>query len=266
MKKRSTLVAIPLLMAFLSAGAFAFDFTEADRLFDARENNLQNIADARAIYQKALLEAKGEELIHAVDHLGKLAYYEGELLTDEGDSKKRVAIFSQCQNDVDTISPAKLGEENPVYYYWRSACTALWGKSANSFSVLGHLSELKRLMQRGMEVAPDYAGGGMLRVVAGVYIGSKMLRFIPGLSDLYNPSKALEYVNKALMMSNDYYNAPIVKAEAMRALGEKDAATVYLKDKKQELEKRVRTNNLPKGLEPESRKHLEQMNKLLASW
>src|SRR5258706_4418025 len=111
MKKFFTLIwlfALPL-----SAG---FDFSVADSLFAERENNPSKITEARAIYRRALNEAKGDDLVRAMDYLGKLAYYEGDLLTAENNHDKRVQIFQQCQDDVEKISPQKLGKEVDAYY------------------------------------------------------------------------------------------------------------------------------------------------------
>lgn len=260
MKRLSVVLALAL--SAFSVNTWAFDFSQADAAYAAREDNLGNIATARAIYQQALTGTQGDELIHAADQLGRLAYYEGDLLTDEGDHDRRIDIFQQCQDDIEAISPDKIGKEVPAYYYWKAACTALWGKSASKFSVLGRVGALKDAMQKGLALDPNYAGGGMHRVIAAVYIKSKIMSFL----GLYDPAKALEHVNNAIRLGPEYYNAYLVKAEVMKELGESDAGLEFLTNKKRELERRVRNKTLPAGLEPESKAILKQMTKAMQSW
>jgi hypothetical protein len=255
------------LVCLLSLPALAaLDFSAADALFAQREDNASNIAQARTLYQKALQEGQGEELIHAMDRLGKLAYYEGELLTAENDHGKRVAIFQQCQDDVEKINPANFGKENPTYYYWKAACIALWGKSASSIKVPGRLGSLEEAMNRGLAVDETFAGGGMHRVMGSVYLKSESLWWIPGLSRFYDPDKALVHIEKAIKFGPEHYISYLTKAEILKKLGRSGDGLKLLQEKKRELEGKKRNNTLPAGLEPESKIVLRQMSNAMANW
>lgn len=264
MKKLSSLVLV--LTVALTGSAFAVDFGAADALFSQRENSLTNIAQARTIYQQALRQSSGDDLVYAADHLGKLAYYEGELLTDPKNHSRRVEIFQQCQDDMESISPAKLGKKVPAYFYWKATCTALWAKSASSFSVPGRVGALESAMDEGAKLDGSFAGGGIYRVMGSVYLKSKMLSWIPGLGRFYDPAKALDCIEKAIGFGPQYYNAYLVKAEILKELGRGDEGLQLLQEKKRELDGLARRNSLPAGLEPESKMILRQMSDLMKNW
>ena len=65
MIRRVSTLLVVLVGAFGVSG-LAADLGAADALFAQRENNLTNITKARAIYQEALGQVQGDELIHAV--------------------------------------------------------------------------------------------------------------------------------------------------------------------------------------------------------
>lgn len=249
----------------LSASA-AVDFSAADALFAQREGNLENIRNARSLYRSALDTGQGQELVHAMEQLGKLAYYEGELLTAADNHDRRVEIFQQCQDDVEKISPAKIGREVPTYYYWKAACIALWGKSASSFRVPGRLGTLEEAMIKGLALDPSYEGGGMHRVIGTVYLKSKTLRWIPGLSRFYDVDKALQHIDMAVKIGPQYYAAWLTKAEVLKELGRGEEGLLLLQSKKRELEMLRRNNTLPTGLEPESKIILRQMSEAMTNW
>jgi tetratricopeptide (TPR) repeat protein len=263
--RRLSFLLLVLLSLSLPALA-AIDFSTADALFAQRENSPSNIAQARGLYQEALKSGQGRELVHAMEQLGRLAYYEGELLTPEDDHGKRVAIFQQCQDDVEKISPSKLGKEVAAYYYWKAACLALWGKSASSWSVPGRLGSLEDAMNKGLALDPSFEGGGMHRVIGSVYLKSKGLRWIPGLWRFFDPNKALEHIEMAVRIGPQYYVAWLTKAEVLKELGRSDEGLKLLQDKKRELELLKRANNLPSGLEAESKLVLRQMSNVMAGW
>ena len=247
----------PVLAMLFAVSGYAYDFSRADSLFESRENNLQAISQARSLYQQALKNASGkDDLIYAVDHLGKLAFYEGELLTPESNSSKRVEIFLQCQEDVKSIHPDKVGKTG-AYYYWNAACLGLWVKSASSFSALWRLSEVKAAFGALLENATDYASGGGYRILGGV--GAKSQARVFGL---YDPAKALEYINKAIELGPQYYNVYIIKAEVLNVLGRSSEAKQLLLSTKQDLEAKAARGQLPQGLEAESKVFLKQLQDL----
>jgi hypothetical protein len=81
----------------LTQGSFAADFATADRLYAQRENNHEAIAQARAQYVQLLDSATNvNDKIRAAEQLGRLALYEGEMITAKSDSAGRRAIFGDC--------------------------------------------------------------------------------------------------------------------------------------------------------------------------
>jgi tetratricopeptide (TPR) repeat protein len=257
MKKIQILVGA-LFTVFLGTSAVAYDFSEADTLFAQREDS-STIAKTRALYEKALSSsASREDLLHAVERLGKLAFYEGELLTSQDDSSKRKQIFSKCLDYVENVNPSKIGKTG-IYFYWKTSCLALWGRAAGMLSAAGRLSELKDNMKQGLEFDMDYAGGGIHRVVATIHLRASWL------SGLQDYEKALVQINEAVKKGPEYFNVYLVKAEVLRALNRNNEALVVLENAKRELEKLVRANKLPLNLEPESKVFLKQIKFALNS-
>lgn len=257
------MVRIFTLLCLCACSAFAgFDFSSADTLYAQRENSLERIAEARAIYRKALSDAKGDDRVYAMQRIGALAYYEGELLTSEDNHKKRVKIFEQCLDDVKKISPEELGKEVPNYYLWKAACLALWGKSASSLSVVGHLDSLERAMRNGLALNERFEGGAMHRLMGSVYLKSEMLWWIPGLNRFYNPEKALKHINISIEMGPQYYDSYLTKAEILKKLGRSDEGLQFLQMKKREFDRKP----LPYGLEPESKIILRKMTEAISNW
>ncbi len=255
--KRLAILVGTLLTVLIGASANAYDFSKADALFKQRDNNLSAIAQARGLYEQALNSSSSkEDLMHAVERLGKLAYYEGDLLLAQNESSKRAQVFSKCLEYVESISPAQIGKTG-AYFYWKTACLALWGRAAGMFAAAGRLGELKESMKQGLALDPDYAGGGMDRVIATINLRASWLS---GLQD-YNA--ALEHINKAVVKGPQYFNVYIVKAEILKALDRDNEALVVLETAKRELEKLIATNNLPTDLEAESRIFLKQIKTAL---
>lgn len=251
------------LFFLFTCSAFAgFDFSTADAFYMHRENSLERITQARAIYRQALQEAKGDDQVYAMHRIGALAYYEGELLTPENNHSKRVEIFQQCQDDVEKISPKKLGKEVPDYYLWKAACLALWGKSASSFSVVGRLDSLEKAMKKGLALNERFEGGGMHRLMGSVYLKSELLGWIPGLSRFYSPEKALKHINISIEMGPEYYDSYLTKAEILKKLGRSDEGLKFLQTKYHEFSQR----SLPAGLEPESKVVLRKMSDAITNW
>lgn len=253
---------LPLLTLALalSASANAFDFSQADALFKQRENNATAIGQARALYQDGLNSQSKDEKAYAAQQLGRLAYYEGELLTAEDSHSKRVEIFSQCMDDMDKAGPSIIGD-TAQHFYWKTVCMALWGRSASKLSVLWRLSELKELMKHGLEVDSNYEGGGMHRVVATIKVRTKSMSWLPG--GLYDLQGALTHIDQAIAKGPNFYNAYVVKAEILKNLGRDDEALALLEKTKRELEAKVRGSRLPEGFEPESRAFLKQIRNAL---
>lgn len=253
------MVYLGLTVLFSSMSALAYNFSEADGFFAARENNPANLKKAEDLYQSALGQVSGRELLYAVEQLGKVYYYWGDLLTPDSNEAARKTIFGRCRNMVERAHPSKVGD-NPQYFYWKSACLALWGKSAGLFEKMAIKDELVRTMEDGFQRSDNYEGGGVHRVATGVYIRSANVPFV----GLYDVDKASYHVNKAIEMDkeNKFYNAYVLKAEVLVAQGKSDEAQELLEDKKAELDQRIAAHNLPADVSVESKvisKHMAAM-------
>ena len=82
-----------LFVAFFATSIYsAFDFSEADRLFDRRGESAEVRKKARGIYERALKTGNSDEKNKALFHLGMIAYYEGDLLLSKKETSKRKRI------------------------------------------------------------------------------------------------------------------------------------------------------------------------------
>lgn len=242
-----------------ASGALAFDFSRADAMFAQRENNPGAIANARGVYQSALGQSLATwERIHAVENLGRLAFYEGELLTAQTDHPKRVAIFSRCLEDVENIHPSKIGETG-AYYYYKALCMGMWAKSAPRVSVIARINEFKDALNSGLQKFPNYAGGGIYRIYGNTLIAEPLLKGF----GLYDVQRGLEYAQKAASLGPDHYNAYMIVADALVKNNRRAEGVSLLQHKKEELEDRQEARRLPTGYEPESKIFLNQMIEML---
>lgn len=239
------------LIICLAAGtASAYDFSEANRFYNNREDSPHNLKQAEDRYQAALNQSSGADLLYAVEQLGRIYYYWGDLLTPDNDDNARKDIFGRCRNMVEKVRPSKVGE-NAQYYYWKASCLALWGKSASLWEKVRLKDELVSTLEQGFNHSGSYEGGGIHRVAAGVYIRSANIPFV----GLYDENKAMEHINKAISMDQDnlYYNAYLLKAEVLVAQGKNDEAQGLLEDKSFELSRKLANNSLPSAVVPESK-------------
>ena len=147
-----------------------------------------------------------------------------------------------------------------MYYYFKTACIALWAKEAGPLAAIGKLGELQDAIREGLAFDTNYEGGGLHRVVAAIYVRSKGI-----LPIMFNPTYALAQINKAIDKGPQFYNAYFIKAQALDATNQKDKAIDLLEKTIADLEKRVKDNTLPKGYEPETKGELYEMKKFLAS-
>jgi tetratricopeptide (TPR) repeat protein len=247
----------------LSQAAFAFDMSSADAAFAKRENNPAAIAEARAGYRAALKAGSAQEKRYAAERLGRLAYFEGDLMTPENDEGKRKQIFGECLSDVEAINPSQVGS-SIEYHYWKAVCTAFWCKAAGKFASLGKVGALKDALRNAEEMdkarTTSYEGGGIHRVLAGIYIGSRAM----SLFGLYDPEAALVHINKALALGPSHYNAYVIKADVLETLGQRSAAFALLEDARRDLKQAIKDSKLPAGYEPEARLMLPVINARLS--
>lgn len=196
-------------LAVLAPAAHAADWATADTLFAQREGNRDAIAKARAQYRELLGQATAaEDKVRAVEALGRLAIYEGEMLLPKTDTAGRKAIFSDCWCEnpvalsrscgrpgfVDAISPAKLGQETQAYFYFHGVCLGYWGQQVGLVEQLAFVSKLQDDVAKGLAFTPaNYEGGGVHRLAAGIYENPQAR----GVG-LYDPDKALVEIDTAI--------------------------------------------------------------------
>ncbi|MEI6806173.1 MAG: hypothetical protein WCK49_06660 [Myxococcaceae bacterium] len=228
---------------FLLSTAYAADFSKADALFAQRENNFDAIHQARALYQDVLYnDGDQTEQMRAMNQLGKLAYYEGELLTPMDDSSTRKSIFAQNQEYAEHVGSA----------YWKALSLALWCQSASSAEAWWYLDDFKAAANLAFENDVIVNDGGIFRLLAGVYIKSTELESY----GLYDPKLALEYANKAIELGPNQLEAYWIKANVLRELKQPEAA-------KQLLENILETFHSTPELEPENKVISERIKKEL---
>ena len=226
----------------LSLCAMAADFSKADELFEQREKNPKAIHQARAIYESILKSSHdSSDRVHAMNQLGKLALYEGELLLPEEDTEHRMTIFSQCQKNAETVGSA----------YWKALCLALWSQSAGRLSAWWYLDDFKAAMQRALIEDVYTDEGGIFRLLAIVYSKSKELEAY----DLYDLNLALEYANKAIELAPNQVSAYFSKATVLKELGNSNEAKSFVQATLEIFEAK---NNL----EPEDKVFLSRLDKM----
>lgn len=205
-----------LCSLLLGSLAVAADFSKADTLFAQRENNLDAIHEAMALYAQILTNSgdKSEQL-YAMNKLGRLCYYEGELLTPYEDAKKRMTIFSKCQAWAEQVNSA----------YWKAFSLGLWSSSAGYAAAWWYLDDLKEAIQRALieDVITD--DGGIFRILGALYASAPEL----AQYDLYDLNQAMAYANRALEFGSNRLESYAVVAYVLHKQGKEETAKEYLK-------------------------------------
>lgn len=199
------------------------------------------IASAKASYRKALTHGQRAEKIYAAEQLGKLAYYEGDLLSGKKEHKKCVKVFEECMNDMEYVNPKLIGK-NATYYLFKGMCLGFWGQSKGTFAAARRVSELKSLIQEGLNFDANYEAGGLNRLYAAVYIKSKLM-------GLYDLDMALKRIDRSIELGPNYYNNYLIKAEILKEMGKEAEAFKLLS----QIDAKLRSTPLPLGLEPETK-------------
>jgi hypothetical protein len=273
-----TVVKVLAAISFLfSVHASAGAFDQADALFAQRENNLAKIADARAAYKAVLGKSVGSDAVYAVQQLGKLSYYEGELLTSlERNPARRTEIFADCRRVVEKIATERAAVSE--YHFWKLLCTAFWVQSAPLLSRLGEIGSIKRYFDSvvgdDLEPRPElgmdarYMYAGMNRVLAGIYREdlSSMVR-----SGLPNSSKALELADRALATEagpgqevggDMYYSNHRGRGEVLIQDGRADEAKAFLTQVVEDATALLEANQIPADIIPETKAEIARMRAL----
>lgn len=252
-----------LAIGLITTAAQAYDFSEANAHFEKRENSFENVQKAMDLYSKAKNRVRGEELVYAVEQLGRLAYYWGDMVLDE-DSPERLSIFTKCMDDVEAISPDNLGSKHPAYYYWKATCFGFWGKAAGQWDALPKIGEFKDALVAGikLDASKTYEGGGIYRVAGATYIKSKKM----ALLGLYDPVKAWKLTNYAISKGPEFYSVYLIKAEILKEQGKTDEAQKLLEQLRDLLQRKLDKGELEGGNGPENKVYLERSKKLLKQW
>lgn len=183
--------------------AKAVDFSQADALFAQRAAGRDKIQAARAAYSNLVTQsAKGSpDLIRAAEYVSRSYLYELNAYLDpnvEAQKKERKALANDCwKKSLEVISPANLGFESPVYWYFRANCLTREAEVSTAIERLLNLSKLTESFDKGL-AAPGgttYEGGGVARVKAAVKSNPEA-KGIPG--GLYNPDEALKLIDGAI--------------------------------------------------------------------
>ncbi len=273
---KKLVVAAALAASFFTASlAHAGVFDAADRLFALRESNAANVASARAEYLRLIPSLTGAPLAYAVQQVGLLATYEGTYLIPDSDATnaRKTQIYNECRQ-----TAAKLqndATQKTIYAYWRLSCTALWLRHATTVQRLVELSAIKTyfddLVGPDLEVKAAhnidmrYQGGGMARSLAGIYSNQLASLIRDGLP---NGAKALEMADRAIATrafpgdtntGADYYRNYRHKAECLNFLGRAADAQAVLTDAISEVEERQSDDDLPVGIQPETKGELTVM-------
>lgn len=254
---------ILLISSLLGLSVFAHDYSEADTLFDARSPSLEGVAHAKKLYVEGIKKSTGEERIHGVEGYAQLAFYEGGLVLskDEANKSKQKKIFSNCRKVVETISPRRLGEEHPAYYYWKSTCLGMYLHSIDQMEAINHLGDFKKTISAGLKLRESraYENGGMFRVAAATYMANEML----AMFGLYDLNKSLKLANAAMKLGPHVAGGKLLKAKVLIKLNQDDAAEDILEELVDSLEEAVKNNSLDPKTGPEDLFVLKMAKELL---
>lgn len=269
-------------LAFASS-ALALDWSRADALFNQRATGRPAVADARQAYTSLLQQAQTKaDKLRAATQLGRLAIYEGEMLLPKTARDERRSIFSQCwcadprtsglpprgtcatPGFIDQISPSRLGEAHPSYYFFHGACLSYWSEQGSLSERLAFSATIKTDIETGLGTDTRFEGGGIQRLKAGVQSNpaTKALGF-------FNPTAALAAVDEATasapfpgdpLVGAEYYENWSMKASVLIQLHAEEPtgdwrnqALALLEAKIAEMDEKVADGALPVGHEPEFR-------------
>jgi hypothetical protein len=268
------LFAAALAALTLSAPAFADQWTSADSLYAQRENNRAKIADARAAYT-AILNASGaaaQDKIRAATQIGRLSYYEGEMLLAKTDTAERKKVFKACWDALDKIKPtsgANAIPATPNFYFYKGLCMAFWGEAAGTLASLPYVPTLLDMIEKGLAQDTRFEGGGIFRLAAGVY-GNKKAQPL----GLYQPEKALEMIEKSLVSAAfpgdansgaKWFDNWRGKATALVELERNADAKTILTSGIAKINDLIDDDELPAGRTPETMWILSKMEEELAA-
>ncbi|MDE3270155.1 MAG: hypothetical protein OYH77_07715 [Pseudomonadota bacterium] len=256
----------------------AYDFSAADAQYALRstsEDGVAAISKALSLYREALDQLSDDDLLYAVAQISRLYAYLGDMVLPMDASKQRMRTFDNCLDTLKKyIEPGKFGRKTPEYYYFKITCLALWGKSANPLQALIRIPTLKSAIDEGMKLDTRLEGGGILRMVAAVYLNQKAKPL-----GLYRPKEAADLIDRALKseeIEDRAYPYPISGADMLEnyyfqaiSLWEndrKDDAITLLEDTIAEYEELIEMDALFEGREPETLIYVDRTKNLLKQY
>ncbi len=205
---------------------------EAAALFSQRNSSPAGVKaadDAINAYESLIDGLKGEPRAEAVDRLGRLAYYRGEMLGKDSASnsaagtelkkEERAKIFDRCRTHASKIKLDANGAQLPPeeldfnkladdyrtpFTYWYYLCTALWFRDTpinvanlNTLADFFHAVVDQKSLEilKDLPVSTNYLAGGLQRALAGSFTNPSA-KFIN--KNLPNQEKALALINIAI--------------------------------------------------------------------
>jgi hypothetical protein len=249
-------------------------FNDADALFAQRENNIQAVTSARSKYLEHSNSSDPVILTYVVQQVGRLAHYEGYFLSAARDKTRKARVYKTCFETANLLAPHQ-ADFRTFYTYWRLSCSSLWLKYAKIGDRLGQLGRIKEefdlLVGDDLEIKSElnidtrYMGGGITRVLAGVY-GNSLSNLVR--SSLPDRPKALEMANRSLaarpfpgttIWGTDVYRNYTQKVEIYIGLEDQQSADELIEDTVEEIQELEEDGELPVGLEPESIGEIDEL-------
>ena len=260
---------ILICLGLLSFELRAFDFQEADSLFEKREQDTSSILRSRMLYEQALPSVSGHEYFYAVEQILRLDVYDALRIPDLKKTERQ-APLERCLKAAEKLNPGQLKAENPHYYYWRTICTSYLVELLGTYEVFRKATQLFESAEKGLKIDDSYEGGGFHRILGCLYLK------IPSINPVGragNVHKAIEHFEKSLN-SGAYRDSPHPEtdqgdyhfsthyyyASALLEAGRKSEAKGIVDSTIE----RIESEDLPKGREPEARLALKWMVELRA--
>jgi tetratricopeptide (TPR) repeat protein len=204
-----------LILVFLSFSFSLFSqevdelIAQADELYTIMKD-ITTAEKARDLYLKAMEKAENKHEVFW--KLSRLLYYLG---SHKESKKEKRAIF--LQGIYYAKRAVELEPEKPDGYYWLGVNYGVYGEARRVLKSLFLLDDIKRAMNKVIELDPSYANGGPDRVLGRVYFK------VPGFAG-GSKEKSLEHLHKSLEFAPNYPLTRYYLADTYLALKEIDNA------------------------------------------
>lgn len=217
------------------------NIAKADALFKRREN-ISNLREAVNLLAQV---RNADHRNYEVEwKFAKYNYFLGKMLPDNEESEKILDDGEEAGRIASRIEPNK-----PDGYFWYGANLGEQAQRAPLTKGLTSVDDIQELMNKVIEIQPDYQGAMAYDVLA-------QIELIRGLAG-GDPQKAVEYLEKAIVIQPDNAYLHLHLGEAYLAVNRKPEA-------KKELEYVLKMKPHPDFL-PEYKESVEKAKKLLSS-